>query len=253
MSKLTFQEFQKICLPPEILNRPVDKQYLLQYMRIISTRISWIIRNIQWLTPNMFTVLMILWGPIASGLLLIPGFWGVIAFFIAHQILGIIDRIDGELARFRQQFSPAGNFLDDIAHLIIQSTVFVVLGWKFYKLTSNITYMYIGLISAIIMSVSGAIYHSGNFHTLEKKISSVEHVYKKNLFITILLEIKGAIVDHIEISMLGSLVLIIYIFFLQNPLIPQIFLIGYLILLIGTVLWIAINKYSSLIKNKLTK
>src|SRR4030042_2922655 len=130
MSKLSFPEFKKICLPPDILNRPVDKRYMLLYMRHVSIRISWALHNIRWLTPNMVTVSMIIFGPIACGLLLIPGIWGIITFFLANQFWGIIDRIDGELARYKKIYSPAGIYLDNIAHSIIYSTIFITLGWK---------------------------------------------------------------------------------------------------------------------------
>lgn len=256
MSKHTFQEFQKICLPPEILNRPVDRQYLLLYMRKISIRISWLLHNISWLTPNMVTVSMIILGPVASALLLIPGIWGIIAFFLAHQFWGIIDRVDGELARYTKIFSPAGLYLDTIAHILIHAALFVALGWKFYLISANATYLYLGLASALIMTVNWAIFHAGKFYALYHHIPYEEDLATYNRIpplLIIIREIKAAMIDHNEISIFGSIALIIYLYFLPSPFIPLILLVGYLILIVGGVFWVIKNRYLSLVKKLTSK
>jgi hypothetical protein len=69
-------------------------------------------------TPNAVTWTMILVGVVAAGVLTLPGVLAAAgaALLIQGQIL--LDCTDGEIARWRKQFSPAGIYLDRFGHYL---------------------------------------------------------------------------------------------------------------------------------------
>lgn len=228
-AKITFRQFQDICLPPKILRRAADRRYLLFHMRFCSIRLSWLLSKWPSITPNMVTVFMIIWAPVASALILIPGVWGVIAFFLGYQLWGILDRADGELARFKQQFSPAGEYLDSVAHVFLNTFCILAIGLKFYQLTHQTIYIYIASTATIVTCIKHLLYKSSNYFFLEKGIPH-ENIISKNFPIRINREI---LMVALGLSMASSVLLAIFIYTGNtNQYIPFIFF-GYYILLIA--------------------
>jgi hypothetical protein len=81
------------------------------------------------LTPNSITLLSILSGLSGAFLLLTPD-WKLkllaLALFYLHLLF---DRVDGELARYKQIFSLKGIYLDEINHYIVPPLFFTCLAW----------------------------------------------------------------------------------------------------------------------------
>lgn len=241
----SFQQFRRLAQPPSLFQRTGQEKWYGLWIRPISVRLSWLINRFRFITPNMVTVFMIFWSLIASALIIIPGIWGVIAFFLAFQFWTALDSIDGELARFRQQFSNAGVYLDNIAHHTVHFAVFVAIGWKYYLISGDIFYLFLGLSSAIIMAFNGSIYLSSKYHTLVKQIILPQGGYKTNIILHISREMLG----HIEISMIGALALALYIIRYDSPLVPHLFFALYIILSLGGSLWMIYYCYRTLTKS----
>jgi hypothetical protein len=69
-------------------------------------------------TPNAMTYAMIVAGVLAAVALSVPGVLTAIAAVLLIQAQILLDCSDGELARWRKQFSPAGIYLDRSAHYV---------------------------------------------------------------------------------------------------------------------------------------
>lgn len=88
------------------------------------------------ITPNTITLLSILSGLYGAYVLLSPD-WKLkllaLLFFYLHLLL---DRVDGEIARYKQQFSLKGIYLDELNHYIIPPLFFLSLAWGLKDITA---------------------------------------------------------------------------------------------------------------------
>ena len=126
----TIAELREVTQPPSVRGRRNAEHwtadaYLRRFSpyltrRLLPTRIS----------PNGVTVLMIVCGALAGPALLVPGLLGGLLCVAATQLQMLWDCCDGELARWRQQFSPAGVFYDKIGHYLAESLLPIGLGLR---------------------------------------------------------------------------------------------------------------------------
>jgi phosphatidylglycerophosphate synthase len=79
-------------------------------------------------TANAVTWLMIPSGLLAALSLSFPGLLPAIAAVVLAQVQLLLDCSDGEVARWRRTFSPAGVYLDQIAHYATQAGLPIALG-----------------------------------------------------------------------------------------------------------------------------
>src|SRR5688500_11375574 len=80
------------------------------------------------ISANGVTVLMILTGASAGAALLLPGLAGAVLAALLAQLQMMWDCCDGEVARWRQTFSPTGFFLDKLGHTVAESAIPLALG-----------------------------------------------------------------------------------------------------------------------------
>jgi phosphatidylglycerophosphate synthase len=92
------------------------------YMRRLSPYLTRLLLPTR-LTPNAVTWLMIACGLAAAGLLTLPGLVPAIGVAVLLQLQLLLDCSDGELARWRKVSSPAGIYLDRLAHNITEAAL----------------------------------------------------------------------------------------------------------------------------------
>lgn len=99
------------------------------YMREISLRITRLLANTK-VTPNQLTYLMTLCGVLAAPALLVPGIWGAVLGVVFVQLYLLLDCVDGELARWKKQYSLSGVYLDRVGAYLCDAAVLVGLGLR---------------------------------------------------------------------------------------------------------------------------
>lgn len=99
------------------------------YMREISLRIDRFLVNTR-VTPNQLTYLMTVAGVLAAPALLVPGVWGAVLGVVMVQLYLLLDCVDGEIARWRQQFSLSGVYLDRVGAYLCDAAVLVGFGLR---------------------------------------------------------------------------------------------------------------------------
>jgi phosphatidylglycerophosphate synthase len=102
-------------------------------------------------TPNAVTWGMIAVGLLAAAVLTLPGVVPatVAALLIQCQIL--LDCVDGEIARWRRQFSPAGIYLDRLGHYVTETALPIALGIRADGGWDELgTYTMLGLLAAVL-------------------------------------------------------------------------------------------------------
>ncbi|MER5305710.1 CDP-alcohol phosphatidyltransferase family protein [Streptomyces lasiicapitis] len=99
------------------------------YMREISLRCDRYLVNTR-ITPNQLTYLMTVAGVLAAPALLVPGIWGAVLGVVAVQLYLLLDCVDGEIARWRKQYSMSGVYLDRVGAYLCDAAVLVGFGLR---------------------------------------------------------------------------------------------------------------------------
>ncbi|PRH77794.1 transferase [Streptomyces solincola] len=99
------------------------------YMREISLRITRLLVGTR-ITPNQLTYVMTLAGVLAAPALLVPGLTGAVLAVVAVQLYLLLDCVDGEVARWKKQYSLAGVYLDRVGAYLCDAAVLVGFGLR---------------------------------------------------------------------------------------------------------------------------
>ncbi|OGZ56526.1 MAG: hypothetical protein A3H64_00920 [Candidatus Ryanbacteria bacterium RIFCSPLOWO2_02_FULL_45_11c] len=98
------------------------------FQRGPSIYITWLLLRTP-ITPNAVTLLSILSGVGGAYLLLYPNWKVKLAALFLFYLNLLLDRVDGEIARYKKQFSLKGIYLDELNHYIIPPLFFLSLAW----------------------------------------------------------------------------------------------------------------------------
>ena len=124
----TIAELRAVTQPPSVRGRRNSEHWTGDlYQRRLSPYLTRILLGTA-ITANGVTVLMIVTGAAAGAALLIPGLVGAVLAALLAQLQMLWDCCDGEVARWRQTFSPTGFFLDKLGHTTAESAIPLALG-----------------------------------------------------------------------------------------------------------------------------
>src|SRR5690348_10759635 len=79
--------------------------------------------------------MMIVVGVLAAGLLALPGIVPAVGAVLLIQLQILLDCCDGELARWRRQYSMLGIYLDRLGHYVTETLFPVALGIRAHSVT----------------------------------------------------------------------------------------------------------------------
>lgn len=99
------------------------------YMREVSLRIDRHLVTTK-VTPNQLTYVMTVAGALAAPALLVPGIWGAVLGVVMVQLYLLFDCVDGEIARWKKQYSMSGVYLDRVAAYLCDAAVLVGFGLR---------------------------------------------------------------------------------------------------------------------------
>ena len=123
-------EYLAVVQPTDVLGRVNAEHWVGRlYMRKLSPYISMPLTRTS-VRPNQVTGVFIVVGWCVAASLLIPGLWGVVACVIFAQIQILLDCADGEVARWKRMFSPAGEFLDRVGHYTAEGLLPLTIGLR---------------------------------------------------------------------------------------------------------------------------
>jgi hypothetical protein len=130
MSKPSVAELRPVVHPGGIKDRRSGEHWAGRlYMREVSLRWTRHLVNSR-ITPNQLTYLMVLAGVGAGAALLIPGLAGALAAALLIQLYLLLDCVDGEVARWRQQTSITGVYLDRVGHYLAEAALLAGFGLR---------------------------------------------------------------------------------------------------------------------------
>ncbi|MCX4790760.1 MULTISPECIES: CDP-alcohol phosphatidyltransferase family protein [unclassified Streptomyces] len=130
MQKPSIAELRPVVHPPGVKDRRSGEHWAGRlYMREISLRVDRHLVNTR-ITPNQLTYVMTVAGALAAPALLVPGIPGALLGVLMVQLYLLFDCVDGEVARWKKQFSLAGVYMDRVAAYLCDAAVLVGFGLR---------------------------------------------------------------------------------------------------------------------------
>ncbi|MFI7098909.1 CDP-alcohol phosphatidyltransferase family protein [Streptomyces sp. NPDC050161] len=130
MPKPSVAELRPVVHPPGVKDRRSGEHWAGRlYMREVSLRIDRHLVTTR-VTPNQLTYVMTVAGALAAPALLVPGIWGAVLGVVMVQLYLLFDCVDGEIARWKKQYSMSGVYLDRVAAYLCDAAVLVGFGLR---------------------------------------------------------------------------------------------------------------------------
>ncbi|MFC8080237.1 CDP-alcohol phosphatidyltransferase family protein [Streptomyces sp. NPDC057307] len=130
MPRPSVAELRPVVHPPGVKDRRSGEHWGGRlYMREISLRVDRYLVNTR-VTPNQLTYVMTVAGALALPALLVPGITGAVLGVVAVQLYLLLDCVDGEVARWKKQYSMTGVYLDRVAAYLCDAAVLVGFGLR---------------------------------------------------------------------------------------------------------------------------
>jgi phosphatidylglycerophosphate synthase len=121
-------EVRAVGQPPGLLARSSAEHWAGRlYMRRLSPHVTRALLRTP-ATPNGVTWAMTACGLLAALVLTLPGLAAALGAAALIQLQLLLDCVDGELARWQDKRSPAGVYLDQVAHTLTEAALPIALG-----------------------------------------------------------------------------------------------------------------------------
>jgi phosphatidylglycerophosphate synthase len=121
-------ELRSVTQAPSVTERGAQETWAARlYMRRVSPYFTRVLLAAR-LSPDAVTALMIPVGLLAAALLTLPGILAAAGAVLCIQLQVLLDCSDGEVARWRNAYSPRGIYLDQIAHYVTEAAIPAGLG-----------------------------------------------------------------------------------------------------------------------------
>jgi phosphatidylglycerophosphate synthase len=148
----TIAELRAATQPASIFERNSGEHWAGRlYMRRLSPYATRVLLRTP-LSANAVTGLMILVGIAAAAVLTLPGVAAAVGAVLLIQLQLLLDCSDGEVARWRDQRSPLGVYLDRIGHWLTEAALPIALGVRADGGWDSLgTYAALGLLIAVFV------------------------------------------------------------------------------------------------------
>ncbi|WP_406331178.1 CDP-alcohol phosphatidyltransferase family protein [Streptomyces sp. NBC_00203] len=147
MTKVQLEELREVIHPAGKLESRAEHWAGRLYMRALSLRVTRLMLGTRF-SPNQITTVMVFAGVLSGVALVIPGLGGAVLSVVFMQLYLLLDCVDGEMARWRRQFSPLGVYLDRLGAYLADAAVMVGMGVRAAELGLD-PYLVAGLAAAI--------------------------------------------------------------------------------------------------------
>jgi phosphatidylglycerophosphate synthase len=124
----TIAELRTATQPPSLFERNSGEHWSGRlYMRRLSPYVTRLILPTP-VSANAVTALTLVLGLAAAALLTVPGLLPAAGALLLIQLQMLFDCSDGEIARWRREFSAAGIYLDRMSHYVTETAFPIALG-----------------------------------------------------------------------------------------------------------------------------
>jgi len=126
---------------------PMSEGYIGLLYRQFSLPVTWLLVQTP-VSANQISVLWLILGLLGVALLASGNYLLAIAGALLLQLVAVLDRVDGEVARYKHSQSMLGLFWDLAGHIFIKSFLFIGISLGVYRSHPDITVILLGISGA---------------------------------------------------------------------------------------------------------
>jgi archaetidylinositol phosphate synthase len=135
-------------------NFQVDLKYMLHLLRPLKEKILLPVgKKMKSVSPNFITGLSLIPGLLAGVAWWIGGFWGLVAASLLTILNGVLDLLDGFLARYFKKTSTLGDFLDCVVDRYTDVAILMGIAFSIY---SNSLLAHLAIVAVLLVSFLGS-------------------------------------------------------------------------------------------------
>lgn len=120
-------QLRAVAQPPTTIGRRNSEHWAGSYLRKGSIFLTRLLLPTG-ISANAVTWVMIVIGLLGALVLVLPGWWPFLACAVLIQLHILVDCSDGEIARWRDQTSTAGVYIDRVGHYLVESLLPICFG-----------------------------------------------------------------------------------------------------------------------------
>ncbi len=147
MTSQSFKEFKDIIQGKKLERRRKRKDWWHAIFTFISRYVTWVLVKTK-ITANFITILGLMIGLIGLLLIAFGNSFFIIIGIILLYICYLLDEVDGEVARYKQQTSLRGIYYDQIGHLLFLGGFFFSFGYSIYRINEEFLFIFLGAFSS---------------------------------------------------------------------------------------------------------
>lgn len=167
-------------VPPVSELRPIaqgaktaaDRRWIYQIFRSVSIYLTWALLHTR-ATPNQVTAFSLLVAAVGLFMLGLPSVGFAIGGCVLLLVYHLLDRVDGEIARYRRHYSLLGVYLDNAGHYLTAGGLLIAASHRLSELVTDPTLLWLvgslGALAAVMSRVEKhAAFHLFSQYVMEK-------------------------------------------------------------------------------------
>ena len=153
-SRPTIPELREVTQPPSVRTRAGAEHWVAAvYLRDISPYLTRVLLRAGF-SANGVTWLMILTAALAALVTAWPTLWAAVVVVLLCQLQMLLDCCDGEIARWKETYSPRGVYLDRVGHYTAECGIAVALGVRVGGPHLGSVWMSLGLLLGLLVALN---------------------------------------------------------------------------------------------------
>ena len=146
-----------------------DRRWTYRVFRIVSIYVTWALLHTR-VTPNQVTVASLLVAAAGLVLVALPGVALAITGCFLLLVYHLLDRVDGELARYMERYSLLGVYLDNAGHYLTGGGLLIAASFRLSQLATDPDIVWlVGSVGAIAAIMSRIEKHAA-FHIFSQYV-----------------------------------------------------------------------------------
>lgn len=131
---------------------PLSEGYVGLVYRQLTLPLNWLLVRIG-VTPNQISLWWIAVGVVALVLIATGNYWWTIAGALGLQLVLLLDRADGDVARYTDNRTYYGKYLDLAGHTLIKTSLFAAVGLGVYATRPQLWVLLLGITAMLGLGV----------------------------------------------------------------------------------------------------
>lgn len=149
--RIYYKESLKRVTQARQLCQPTKEDWTSRQYRSLSIFLTLLLAKSE-VSANEITVAWIVSGVAGTIALAFPSYWLRVAGAALILFSELLDFVDGELARLKQETSSSGVFLDLLGHDLIKRSLFLAIGYQVFKATNSLAYLLFAFSASVFVS-----------------------------------------------------------------------------------------------------